>query len=563
MGGNIIEKLAALDGHYRDLAVLGGEVILLLSGCLMTFLVVRLSFHWAGSVAPLKKHLDRLTTLRRLIGKLLLVTLLLLLVLILSFNGYLVYQGKDLFEYTRDLIGRIPPGFWVGIATGLIKVAGLAVGAWFFHRALRRMIGALRERAKAYEQFKANDESVDAFFLALGRIVSSTIWLSVLILASGLLPLPPVVSKYLWVVLRIYLIIAFGALVVRTISSIVESLEALSKKYWYREDYLGWYERLKGLVPLFRRCLEYIIYVFVATLVLLQVDFIAKFADYGPRMVKVIGIFFLTRVVVEVVNLLVDRMMGDADELDEAERKRQLTLVPIIKSLLQYVVYFVAFVLMLSVFELNPMPLLAGAGIVGIVVGLGAQPLINDIVSGFFVLFENLFLIGDYVETGEARGVVEAIEIRTTRIRDPDGQVHILRNGQIGSIINYSKGYTHAVVEVGVAYDSDLDHVYRVLNETGEQLKEQNPYVLLPTEVKGLANFGESELLVRTVTKVKPGHHRDVAFMLRKMIKTAFDAEGIEIPFARRVLIFKKEGDDSGSGAFDPGLTSGKGAPRT
>ncbi len=548
MGGNIINTLASLDGHYRDLAVLGGEIILLFAGCLITFVIVRLSFQWAGSIAILSKHRGRLAKLRRVIGKLLLFILLLLSVSVIAFNGYQVYQGQDLFAYTRDLVEHIPPGFWFEITTGLLKAIGLVVVAWMINRTLRRLLERLRDRAKTYEQFKANDESVDAFILALGRILTNTIWLSVLILASGLLPLPPVVSKYLWVVLRIYLIIAVGTLVVRTISAIVETLEKLSKKYWYREDYLGWYERLKGLVPLFRRCLEYIIYVFVATLVLLQVDFIAKFADFGPRIVKVIGIFFLTRVVVEIVNLLVDRMMGDAEELDESERKRQLTLVPIIKSLLQYVVYFVAFVLMLSVLELNPMPLLAGAGIVGIVVGLGAQPLINDIVSGFFVLFENLFLIGDYVETGEARGVVEAIEIRTTRIRDPDGQIHILRNGQIGRIVNFSKGYTHAVVEVGVAYDSDLDQVYRVLHETGEKLKEENPHVLLPTEVKGLADFGESELLVRTVTKVKPGHHRDVAFILRKMIKTAFDAEGIEIPFARRVLIFKKEDDDAGSG---------------
>jgi small conductance mechanosensitive channel len=302
---------------------------------------------------------------------------------------------------------------------------------------------------------------------------------------------------------------------------------------------------MAGLMPLLRRCLEYIVYVFVATFVLLQVEFISHFATYGPQVVKAIGIYFLSKVIIEVANLLVDKSMGKTDDLTESERQRQLTIVPIIKSLLKYSVYFAAFVLILRAFDLNPMPLLAGAGILGVVVGFGAQPLINDIVSGFFILFENIFLVGDFVETAEARGTVEAIEIRTTRIRNPDGHVHILRNGQIGAVVNYSKEYTHAVVEVGVAYDSNLDHVYRILSETGEKLKEKNPSVLEKTEVRGLKNFGESELLVRTITKVKPGRHRGVARELRKMIKEAFDAEGIEIPFARRVIIFQNEGEDA------------------
>ena len=211
------------------------------------------------------------------------------------------------------------------------------------------------------------------------------------------------------------------------------------------------------------------------------------------------------------------------------------------RSILSYVIYFIAFVLILRALSLNPLPLLAGAGIVGVVFGLGAQPLINDVVSGLFILFEKLYLVGDFIETGTARGVVETIELRTTRIRDPDGQLHILRNGQLGDVVNFSKGYTYAVVEVGVAYDSDLDQVYEVLKKTGEELKASQPDVLEPTIVQGLDNFGESELTIRTLTRVKPGRHRQAARQYRKMIKDAFDREGIEIPFARRVIIFQNQ----------------------
>jgi len=270
----------------------------------------------------------------------------------------------------------------------------------------------------------------------------------------------------------------------------------------------------------------------------------SQFASLGSALVQIIGIFFIARMVIEVVNLLLDKNMLPKDETAGSLNQQQQTLMPIIKTLLRYGIYFIAFILMLRAFEINPLPLLAGAGVLGLVIGMGAQPLINDLVSGFFILFEGLFLVGDYIETESARGIVEAIHIRTTRVRDPDGQLHILRNGQIDSVVSYSKDYTFAVVEVGVAYDSNLDHVFRVLDEIGIQLKKDNVDVLEPLKVKGLKEFGESELLIRTLTKVRPGCHRRVAFKLREMVKKAFDQEGIEIPFARRVIIFENDKDN-------------------
>ncbi len=541
MTADLSRFLASLDEPYRDLLVIGLELLLLGLAGVVSLTLLALLCRWLLQLPALQKHQQNLKGIGRRLKILLLILLVGAALGICGFNGYLIYQEQDLLQYTQNRLARIPPGFWTQLGLGGLKVLGLAILAGLVDRLLTRFLEKVKARALSYEQLKTNDASIEAFFRSLNHILTSTIWLVVLILSASLLPLPPEVAASLWIVLRIFLIVAIGGLVVRSMAAIVDSLEGLSKKYWYRDDYLTWYEKLRTLIPLFRRCLEYVIYLIVASLVLLQVDFIARFAVYGPRLIKVIGIFFLTRVVVEIVNLLVDRGMAGPAEEDEAESKRRKTLVPIIKSLLQSIVYFIAFVLMLAVFEFNPLPVLAGAGIVGVVFGLGAQPLINDIVSGFFILFENLFLVGDYVETGNARGVVESIQIRTTRIRDPDGQVHILRNGQLGAVVNFSRGYTNAVVEVGVAYDSDLDHVYRVLTETGQKLQQDNPLVLQPTEVKGLKAFGESELLVRTVTRVKPGHHREIAFVLRKMIKTAFDAEGIEIPFARRVLIFRTD----------------------
>ena len=116
-----------------------------------------------------------------------------------------------------------------------------------------------------------------------------------------------------------------------------------------------------------------------------------------------------------------------------------------------------------------------------------------------------------------------------------------MRNGQLNKVVNYSKGYTYAVVEVGVAYDSDLNFVRDALLEAGETLARNNPDVLATPEIQGLQNFGESELLMRTRTRVKPGCHLQVARDYRTLIKETFDAKGVEIPFARRVLLFSKE----------------------
>jgi small conductance mechanosensitive channel len=216
--------------------------------------------------------------------------------------------------------------------------------------------------------------------------------------------------------------------------------------------------------------------------------------------------------------------------LDETTRRRRETMAPLVKSAFGYAAYFVVAVLILGSLGFNPMPFLAGAGILGLVVGFGAQSLINDVVSGFFVLFEDTYLVGDTIETGSARGVVEGIEFRTTRIRDGDGRLHILRNGDIKEVINYSKDYTVAVVLVDVPYDADLRSIFATLRAAGEQVCSENPDVLQPTQVDGITAFGVSTMTVRTSTRVMPGRHESVAAALRLAIKEAFDGQPFHAP---------------------------------
>jgi small conductance mechanosensitive channel len=181
------------------------------------------------------------------------------------------------------------------------------------------------------------------------------------------------------------------------------------------------------------------------------------------------------------------------------------------------------------------MPFLAGAGILGLVVGFGAQSLINDVVSGFFILFENIYLVGDMVEVAGAKGIVEAIEFRTTKIRDADGRLHVIRNGDTKPLINYSKDYSIAVVAVEMPYDTDLRMVFRALEHAGNSLRADNPDVLADTEIDGVTAFSPQTMTVRTSTRVKPGRHEAVGAALRFQIKETFDRQAASAP--RETLI--------------------------
>jgi small-conductance mechanosensitive channel len=524
---------------WRTVGIVAGQIVAVLVVTGLLGWLLRILFKTIESRMENASAAKGLSTARRLTRNLLRLVGGTLFLLILGGNGYLIAQGGDLLAFYRDQLAQIGPDFWMGLGLGILYSA-LAVGVtlWLI-RLLSRLLAALKARAMDYEQIHTNDESIEVFFAGLNRIQRNGLWLAVGGLIAGFLGLPEVAGDVIFTALRIYLIISLGLLVVSAVAVVVTTLETLSQRYYRTDTLLYYYNELKGLIPLLRRSLEYIVYIFVATLVLLQVTFVAQFAEWGPRLVQIIGIFFLSRVAIEVVNLLVDRALGQpAPDAPPEENQRRLTLSPLIKSLLKYLVYSGAFVLVLQIIELDVTPILAGAGLLTLIVGLGAQPIINDVVSGFFILFENLFLVGDYIEIGTAQGVVEAIDIRTTRIRDPDGQQHILRNGQMGEVINFSKGYTYAVVTVGVAYDSDLEKVYRVLAETGVRFAASHPDVLVPTEVAGLEDFGESDLVVRTITRVKPGRHLQISRDLRAEIKRAFDQNGIEIPFPQRVLHF-------------------------
>ena len=184
-------------------------------------------------------------------------------------------------------------------------------------------------------------------------------------------------------------------------------------------------------------------------------------------------------------------------------------------------------------------PLLATAGVAGLAIGFGAQTLVKDVISGIFILFENQFLLGDVIETANVSGAVEEINLRTTVLRDVHGVVHIVPNGEIRVLSNKTKGWSRAVLEVGVGYNEDIDRTIEVLREVCADLYNDPEFGALLLEeptVPGVEAFGESAVMIRVMARTVPLKQWDVAREFRKRIKQRFDDEGIEIPYPQRTV---------------------------
>lgn len=229
---------------------------------------------------------------------------------------------------------------------------------------------------------------------------------------------------------------------------------------------------------------------------------------------------------------------------------RSETLMPIAESIVRVVFTATGVVMALNNLGLDVATVIAGAGIVGIAVGFGAQSLVKDVISGFFLIADDVLAVGDFVEIGDKRGEVESIGLRMTRVRAFRGNLWHIPNGDITVVGNYNKQWMRATVEVGLAYEQDVAQGLRVLQQVGDQYAQQFPDLVLDKpEAQGILGFNASDLAVRLVIKVKPEVCFSAERELRKRVKAAFDAARIEIPFPRQwVYHVNVEPDPSNKG---------------
>jgi small conductance mechanosensitive channel len=192
-------------------------------------------------------------------------------------------------------------------------------------------------------------------------------------------------------------------------------------------------------------------------------------------------------------------------------------------------------------------PLLMAAGIGGVAIGFGAQSLVKDIISGFFILLENQIRVGDVVTASGTTALVEEVRLRTIRMRDLSGNVHIIPNGMIDKVTNWTKEYSYYVFDLGIAYRENVDAVMALIKEIGATLQidpEFGPKILEPLEMLGVDSFADSSVVIKFRIKTIPINQWAVGREMNRRIKNAFDERGIEIPFPHRTLYWgePKEG---------------------
>jgi len=212
-------------------------------------------------------------------------------------------------------------------------------------------------------------------------------------------------------------------------------------------------------------------------------------------------------------------------------------LTSVLRSLVTFVIYTVATFMILGEIGINLGPLIAGAGIIGVALGFGSQSLVKDFLSGVFILVEDQFGVGDIVDLdGQTSGVVDAVSLRTTRLRAVDGTLWHVPNGEIRRVGNKSQHWSRALIDIEVAYDTDLDHAEAVIAKVADEVAQADGEVIEKPEVWGVEQLGANGIVIRLVVKTRPSEQFRVSRELRRRIKAAFDEEGIEIPFPQQTV---------------------------
>jgi moderate conductance mechanosensitive channel len=264
--------------------------------------------------------------------------------------------------------------------------------------------------------------------------------------------------------------------------------------------------------------------------------------NVGQSVFKIIIIILASRILVKVISNSVNQIFKTRGKIQLNERRVE-TMRSLVNNVSSYVISFVSILLIMAQLGFNLGPVLASAGVVGLAVGFGAQNLVRDVITGFFIIFEDQFGVGDYVSTGKFSGTVQEIGLRVTRIRGLTGEMHIIPNGSIKEVTNYSVQNSVAVLDVGVAYEEDIELVMEVLKEVLAKAKNEIEEIISDPDVLGVQNLGPSEVVIRVTAECKPMGHFTVNRKLRAMIKNAFDEKGIEIPYSKMVTITKDTKD--------------------
>ena len=281
------------------------------------------------------------------------------------------------------------------------------------------------------------------------------------------------------------------------------------------------------------------------------------------RVAVIAVLCYVARRIVRLVARRIEMAVDDGDDATLTEREqRGQTISQLLRSVGKVAVIVVGLLLSLNVF-IDIGPLLAGAGILGLAVSFGAQSLVKDVISGFFYLLEGQFAVGDVIEVAGKSGVVERMTLRMVVLRDVHGAVHMVPNGQITTVSNMTRTWGRAVVDVGVAYGTDVDRALTIFGEEAHRFAHDPEWRARfdgEPEVVGVQGLDENQVTIRTQLRTHAGQQWAVGREFRRRIKNRLDTEGIEIPYPQRTVHVRHHGPGAGTG-FDPLLEAGERRP--
>ena len=265
------------------------------------------------------------------------------------------------------------------------------------------------------------------------------------------------------------------------------------------------------------------------------------FFSHGVKIILIIiGAYLIRKFVVVFIDKIIRKAITSNNFLSEvAEKKREDTLIKVFEGALKVIIWVAAAFMILSEIGIDIGPLLAGAGVIGLAVGFGAQYVIRDFFTGLFIILENQYRVGDVICIGGVCGMVESINLRVTVLRDTDGVVHNVPNGEIKVSSNKSKSFAMINLKLGISYDADLEKVIEVINNVGKEMIQDPEWKDKINEAPKFVrvdDFADSAVTIKIDGQTKPLEQWAVTGELRKRIKIAFDKEGIEIPFPQVVV---------------------------
>jgi len=270
---------------------------------------------------------------------------------------------------------------------------------------------------------------------------------------------------------------------------------------------------------------------------LLAMPMLSPYTGIIIILTRIVLIIVLAKVVLKVSAGVINNIFLRQEASQRMDTRKAKTLSALLKSVLRYVVYFLMGISIIDALGAPTSSIIASAGIVGLAVGFGAQHLVRDMLTGFFILFEDQFGVGDYIETFGVAGTVEEVGLRVTKLRDFSGVLHIVPNGAIDKVTNHNRGPLRALVDVRVSYEEDATKVRLLIEEVLAQAAREVPEIVEGPSLLGMAEFTESAIVFRIIARAKSLEQWGVERELRRRIKEMFDREGVKTPYPRRIMV--------------------------